>query len=356
MVEFYDLYISKLHDFLSLKMFSNSLYGYIFSLILFFVILKILYYFKNTALKKIEKIAQKTETKLDDVFINLIKNIKWHEYQILSVYLATKNLIMPAIVSNSIKYLLIITITYRTVASLDEILNFWLSEISGTDYEKSIKTLRVIFKVIIWIIAVLFLLHNFGVKVGALLTGLGIGGVAVAFASQTILGDIFNFFVIILDKPFKIGDFILLPSQNLSGTVEEIGLKSVKIRTLRGELLIITNSKIMSEMIQNFSTMKERRVVFNTQVIYGTPIEKIKIIPEIIKKSVEKLNNTRFDRSNLSVFNNYSIDFETVYYITSPDYALYMQTHEKLLHNIAEEFKKENIEFAYPTQKIYINK
>ena len=343
----------KANEYLSYSFLSNSLYKYITSFVIFFISIKILYYFKKYALSKIEELSKKTETKIDDALVEIIKGISWLEYQIIAIYLATRNLTFPTTLSNIIKYLLIFSITYRVVISLEKLLKFALEEISGKEYEKSIKTIGLIFRIMIWIIAVLFVLNNLGVRITALLTGLGIGGIAIAMASQTILGDIFNFFVILMDKPFKIGDFINLPSQNLSGTVEEIGLKSVKIRALRGEIFIITNSKIMSEIIENFSEMKERRVVFNIGVIYETPIEKLKMIPDIIEKSIKKIKNTRFERSNLSNLNSYSIDFESIYYITGSDYNLYVKTHEEALLEISKKFNENSIEFAYPTQKIY---
>jgi small-conductance mechanosensitive channel len=138
--------------------------------------------------------------------------------------------------------------------------------------------------------------------------------------------------------------------------VEEIGLKSTKIRTLSGELLIMTNSKIMSEIIQNFSDMKERRVLTTITVEYATPLEKLKIIPNIIKESVNKFKDTKFDRANLIKFNNYSIDFEFVYYILSPDYNYYMSLHENILNDIVKSFKNNDIKFSYPTYKVYLAK
>jgi len=347
-------FLLKLNEYFSYSFFSNSIYKYLFSLLIYFISLKILYYFKKNILLKIEELSKKTETKFDDALVEIIKNISWFEYQIIAIYFATRHLLLNHLISNIIKYLLIFAITYRVVVSLEKLLKFALEEISGKEYEKSIKTIGIIFRVVIWIIAVLFILNNLGVKITALLTGLGIGGIAIAMASQTILGDMFNFFVILLDKPFKIGDFIVLPSQKLSGTVEEIGLKSVKIRTLTGDLLIITNSKIMSEIIQNFSYMIERRVVFTLNIVYNTPEEKLKLVPKIVKEVIENTENTRFYRSNMINLGSYSIDFENVYYVKSPDYNIYVKTNEKILSEILKKLKENNISFAYPTQTIIL--
>jgi small-conductance mechanosensitive channel len=342
--------------FLRYIILNNTVLNYIISIITFFIITELLYYFKSKGIERIEKISSRTSTTLDDLFVEIIKGIKWFEYQYVAFYIATRHLVINTKLDTLIYWILLIIITFRITASLEKIIDFWLNDISGKDYQRSIGAVKVGFRIFLWIIAILFLLHNANVKIGSLLAGLGIGGVALALAAQTIFGDMFNFFVIVLDKPFKIGDFIVIPSQNLSGTVEEIGLKSTKIRTLSGELLIMTNSKIMSEIIQNFSTMKERRVLTTITVEYTTPLEKLKIIPNIIKEAVNKFKDTKFDRANLVKFNNYSIDFEFVYYILSPDYNYYMSLHEKILNDIAAEFKNNNIAFSYPTYKVYIDK
>ncbi|MEF3280789.1 MAG: mechanosensitive ion channel family protein [Elusimicrobiota bacterium] len=345
-----------MNSVLDFNLFGNTVLKYIISIAIFITATKLLYYFKSKILKKIEEISQKTETKFDDFTVDLINRIKWFEYQFIALYIALKPLYLNPKIQIILHWILVIIITYRVVSSLEAIINFWFSQISGNEYAKSLNAIRIFFRIFVWIIAILFLLQNAGINISSLLAGVGIGGVALALASQTILGDIFNFFVIIFDKPFKVGDFISLPQQNISGTIEEIGLKSIRIRTLSGELAFITNSKIMGEIIQNFSFMRERRVLQTIGVIYETPMEKLKLIPQIIKKSVEKVEKTRFDRANLIRFNNYSIDFEFVYYILSADYSLYINLNEQVLCEIARQFQENGIEFAYPTQKLYISK
>jgi small-conductance mechanosensitive channel len=345
-----------MNEFLHYSIIGNTILKYAISIINFFIITELLYYFKSKGIKKIEEISARTTTKIDDLLVEIIKGIRWFEYQFIAFYIATRHLTINPKLDMLIYWILLILITFRITASLEKIIDFWLNDISGRDYERSMGAVKIALRIFLWIIASLFLLHNANVKIGSLLAGLGIGGVALALAAQTIFGDMFNFFVIILDKPFKIADFIVLPSQNLSGTVEEIGLKSTKIRTLSGELLIITNSKIMSEIIQNFSDMKERRVVTTVTVDYQTSLEKLKIIPDLIKRSVSGFADTRFDRANLTKFNSYSIDFEFVYYILSADYNYYMNLHENILNSIAKEFKSNGIDFSYPTHKVYVAK
>jgi len=178
--------------------------------------------------------------------------------------------------------------------------------------------------------------------------------VAVALASQAILGDLFNFFVILLDKPFKIGDFIV--TDTIEGTVEHLGLKSIRVRSLSGELLIVSNTKLLGMEVKNYNRMQRRRIVIKTGVTYQTPLEKLKLVPGMIKEAVTSLEKVTFDRANMCGLGNFSIDFETVYMVESPDYNYHMQVQEQFLQAVIARFEKEGIEFAYPTQTLFVNK
>ncbi len=349
--------MEKISYILSLSYFSNTVGAYIFSAVSFIFVLWLLYFFRKVIFRKLEKLAERTETDLDDLAIKLIKKIKNPEYQIIAFYFALKSLNRAPSFDYALKMVLIVVFTYRFLTIAEEIFSYWLGKLQKDKQSPvaALGSVKIIFRIIIWLVAILFVLHNAGAKIGALLTSLGIGGVAVALAAQTILGDIFNFFVILLDKPFAKGDFIVLGG-NISGTVEEIGLKSVKIRSLAGELITVTNTKVFADTIQNYAAMKERRVLASLGVVYNTSSEKLKKIPQIIKESVEKFSNTRFDRANMSKFGLYSIDFEFVYYLTNPDYAFYMACHENILNEILSRFRSEGIEFAYPTQTLFVQK
>lgn len=337
----------------------NSVINYITVFIIFFLVYNLIIFLKSNIIKKLQKLSEKTETKIDDVVFNILSKIGTLEYLIISFYISIRFLKVvhtKILLISKIAFLTIIL--YRVILIIDGLTAIFFENIITTskESEKSIRVIRNIIKIAIWIFAILFLLHNIGLNINSILTGLGIGGVAIALASQTILKDIFNFFVILLDKPFKTGDFIIIPSSNISGVVEEIGLKSTKIRTLQGEVVIITNSKISEEIIQNFSKMIERRVLVKIGVTYQTPLEKLNKINHIIERAIKKQSNTRFDRANFIRFGDFSLEFEFVYYILSQNYKDFVDTNEKILLEIAQEFKKEEIDFAYPTQTIHLKK
>lgn len=340
--------------------YGNSILSYIISLVTFILLYYLSLFLKARILKKIKDLASKTETKIDDVIVDNIIKIKKIEIIIISFYFSIR--ILPHLDQRILTVstlLFLAVVIYRVIKIIDSLTSVAFESLTETPEEsqqRSLNIIRNIIKIFLWLVGLLFLLHNAGFNIGSILTGIGIGGVAVALASQTILKDIFNFFVILLDKPFKIGDFILIQSFNISGVVEEIGLKTTKIKTLSGETAVITNSKITEEVIQNFSKMKERRVVVKISIVYNTPLEKIKEVNKIVEQAVKRQKTVRFDRANFVKFSDYSLDFEFVYYVLSSDYNQYLDINEKILLDIAESFKKHSIEFAYPTQSIYLYK
>ncbi|MDP4645196.1 MAG: mechanosensitive ion channel family protein [Opitutales bacterium] len=209
-------------------------------------------------------------------------------------------------------------------------------------------------RLIIWAIALLLVVDNLGYDVTALVAGLGITGIAVALALQNILGDLFASLSIVLDKPFVIGDFIIVG--DLLGVVERIGLKTTRVRSLSGEQLIFSNSDLLSSRVRNFKQMQERRIAFSIGVIYQTTPDQLEAIPPKIKEIVEDVENARFDRAHFKGFGDSSYDFEIVYYVLLADYLVYMDIQQNINLAICRWFAEEGIEFAYPTRTLHINR
>lgn len=207
-------------------------------------------------------------------------------------------------------------------------------------------------RVLLWSIILLLALDNLGVNVTALIAGLGVGGIAVALAVQNILGDLFASLSIVLDKPFAVGDFLAIG--DMLGSVERVGLKTTRLRSLSGEQLVFSNSDLLQSRIRNYGRMYERRVVFEVGVTYQTPREKLEIIPGIMREAIDALEGTRFDRSHFKAYGDFSLLFETVYYVLSADYNRYMDIQQEVNLHIHRRFEEEGIDFAYPTQMLYI--
>jgi len=212
--------------------------------------------------------------------------------------------------------------------------------------------IRFTLKFLVWAIIVLLALDNFGVNITALATGLGIGGVAVALAVQNILGDLFASLSIILDRPFVVGDFVVVGEH--SGTVEHIGIKTTRIRSISGEQLVCSNSDLLSSRIRNFKRMWERRVTFSVGITYQTPVAKVAKISEELRRLVELQPLARFDRAHFNAFGDSALMFEIVYFVRSKEMNDYMDTQQSLNLAIMHRFQELGVEFAYPTRTVFL--
>ena len=213
--------------------------------------------------------------------------------------------------------------------------------------------LKILGQSVLWLILILAGLANMGFEVSTLIAGLGVGGIAIALASQKILGDLFASLTLIMDRPFVVGDFIICGE--IRGNVEQIGLKTTRIRSLGGELLILPNSDILESRVKNFKKMEKRRALLSIGVTYQTTQENLKKIPAIVKEIIESHEGTNFDRAHFIEYGPYSLNFEIVFFVSPPDYKPYLDTLQHVNLEIFERFGKEGIQFAYPTQTIQID-
>ncbi len=213
--------------------------------------------------------------------------------------------------------------------------------------------LSVVIRVVVWSLVLLLILDNLGINITALVAGLGIGGIAVALAAQNTFSDLFASLSIVLDRPFVVGDFVMV-GEHL-GTVERVGVKTTRVRSLSGEQLVFSNNDLLNSRIKNYGRMFERRVVFSLGVTYQTTAEHLKQVPTIIREAVEAQDSVRFDRAHFQRYGDFALVFETVYYVLSPEYNTYMGIQQAINLQIFEEFGETGIQFAYPTQTLYVN-
>lgn len=252
-------------------------------------------------------------------------------------------------------FALLFVIVLRAAISAGEIsfLRFSRKE-SRIEAAKAINPLISIFKIIIWILGIIFILGNLGFDITTAIAGLGISGIAIAIAAQGILGDLFGYFVILFDRPFVIGDLISLG--DTLAWVEKIGLKTTHLRSLQGELLIVSNTSLSSTSISNFNQMQHRRIVFTLGVIYDTTEEHVEMIPSLIRDVVESVTvveGVMFDRCHFKEFGDFSLNFETVYFVPLNDYKAALDVQQEVNRNIFRVFNERGIEFAFPTQTVY---
>jgi small-conductance mechanosensitive channel len=213
--------------------------------------------------------------------------------------------------------------------------------------------LRVVLAGFVWVVIVLMMLDNLGINVTTLIAGLGIGGVAVALAAQSVLADLFASLAIALDRPLRVGDSIVI--DDFTGTVERVGLKTTRLRSLSGEQLVFSNADLLSSRIRNFGQMKERRVEFSLALTYRTRPSDLRRIPAIVQAVVCTEPKVRFQRAHFSRYGDFAVVFNIVYHVLSPDPNLHADVQHRINLAVYERFAAEGIEFAYPTQTLYVS-
>lgn len=235
--------------------------------------------------------------------------------------------------------------------SLQSILRFFnVDDAAGTS---ALGVLRFFAITIVWVAVFLVVLDNMGIQIGPLLTGLGIGGIAIAFALQAILGDVFCSVAIILDKPFEVGDFIYLDKDN-QGTVERIGIKTTRVRSLSGEEIVFSNADLLSSRIHNYKGTKTRRSCFRLGIEYRTPLDTLKIVPGVLTEMMQRIDKVRVDRVNLVNFAESAYEYEVVLWVMSGEYKDYVEAMHKVNLGIIAEFQKLGVDFAFPTRTVHV--
>ncbi|MBN1531456.1 MAG: mechanosensitive ion channel family protein [Spirochaetes bacterium] len=219
---------------------------------------------------------------------------------------------------------------------------------------RSIRGVSSLINLLVWSVGAIFLLDNLGFRISAVVAGLGIGGIAVALAGQTILGDLFNYFVILFDQPFQVGDFIVVDGK--MGIVDRIGIKTTRIHSLSGEQIVLSNTDLTGSRIHNYRKMEKRRVEFSFGVLYRTPPEVLERIPGVIREIIEAIPVAEFDRAHFHAFGDSSLDFRVVYFVGSPEYTVYMDTQQTINLALMRSFRDMGVDFAYPTRTIYMEK
>lgn len=317
-----------------------------------------LYTFKAYILLRLSSIAKKTKIDFDDLIINVLNSLGFPFYFVISLY-------APFIFVLNFgeeyrvyfKGVFFAVVLFYFVKAVEQVVFYFLKKLvlgKHNGQEGVFNFLKTFSRIVIWLLAVVLYIQNLGFNVSAVVAGLGVGGIAIAFALQNILGDIFSYISIFLDKPFKKGDFIEFDSS--SGVVQKVGIKTTRLKTLQGEELVVPNKALTDGLVHNYKKLKERRVVINLGLTYETDLKKLQKVKSLVKTSFKGVKNVRFDRVHFNKLGDFSLNFELVYFVLSDDYVVYMDVNEKILFNIFKVFKDEGIDFAYPTQQVYISK
>lgn len=309
---------------------------------------------------RLRKLAERTISIWDDVAIDIIDGLKsWVLFICLfSVFSVSLN---PSDFGEQLlKALVVFACVFQIGIWGLYLIRIWHEKYLSKKVEAdpssaaALSLLYTSIKAIFISIIILIGLSNLGINVSAMIAGLGVGGIAVALAAQNVLGDLLASLSIALDKPFVVGDFVVTGEE--LGTVEYIGIKTTRVRSLSGEQLVFSNKDLLETRLRNYQQMWERRVVQSFGVVYSTSAEALEQIPKWVKEFVDQEEGLRFDRCHFAKYGDSSLDFELVFFVLNPDYNIYMTLQEKVLLKIFKKFRDEGIDFAFPTRSVYVEK
>jgi small-conductance mechanosensitive channel len=347
-------------EFLNIVMLGNSVRQWLVAAVVATAVVLLLRAVAAVLVTRIAALSRRTTTEWDDIIAGALAKTKFLFLLALGVFAGTHALTLSGRARGALDSIVVVALLIQSGLWAGFVLSRWLESYREREMQEdpatatTVSALGFVGKIALWAAILLLALDNVGVDITTLVAGLGIGGVAVALALQSILGDLFASLSIVLDKPFVLGDFLIV-GEHL-GNVEHIGLKTTRVRSLWGEQLIFSNSDLLNSRIRNFGRMYERRIVFPLGVTYQTPRDKLTRIPGIVREAVEAQEKTRFDRSHFKTYGDFSLHFETVYYVTVPDFNTYMDVQQAINLRIHERFEQEGIEFAYPTQTLFLVK
>jgi small-conductance mechanosensitive channel len=347
-----------LADLLRTQWFHNSVQAWLTAALTAVVAFIVLMVVRRIALGRLDAIASRTTNNLDDMVVGVIGQTRAWVLLAMSIYVASLPLLLPRIgpfLHTAAKLVILWQMALWGGAAV----SFWVTyymQHRTTSHDRAsiamISAMGVGAKVLLWMLIVITALKSvFGIEITALITGLGVGGIAVALAVQNILGDLLAALAIVFDKPFDVGDTINV--DQITGTVEHIGLKTTRLRSLSGEQVVIGNSDLLKSRLRNFKRMEQRRVVFTLDVPFDTPVDVVGRLPRIVQEIVSAQPKSRFDRSHIATFTESAIRIETVYYVLEPDYAVYMTAQQAVYLEVLRRFAAENVRFALPSRTVY---
>ena len=309
--------------------------------------------------RRLRAFADRTSNVFDDILSDLLAGVRTPLMLLIGLWAGAQALTLPSSAATAIDtaftLILILQVGLWGNGALKVTMRHYREQ-DGVDGSRktTLSALTFLGRLALFSILLLLALDNLGIDITALLAGVGIASVAIGLALQNILGDLFASLSIVFDKPFEIGDFVIV--DDLMGTVEDIGLRTTRIRSLSGEQLVFANNDLLTSRIRNYKRMKERRVVFSLGVEYGTPAEDLRQLPTVIREIVEAQQPVRFDRAHFKGFGDFSLNLEVVYWMLDPDYNLFMDVQQEINLALVDAFEERNVAFAFPTQTIHLQR
>jgi small-conductance mechanosensitive channel len=351
-------------DFLSHKfdavqrlLLSNSLADWLIAGIVAVAVWSGLWILRRLIASRYEKYADAQRRMPIRLIAYLIGNTSQFLFAGLALYAVEASLTLTDRVQHTVSNIVLILILLQAGLWAGRSVRFYLEmkeRERGADrvFAGSLDIINFVARLAIWSLLTLVALDNLGVNITALLAGLGVGGVAVALALQNVLGDLFASLSIALDKPFVVGDSLVIDT--FSGTVEHIGIKTTRLRSDTGEQIILSNADILKSRVRNFGRAQEQRAMATIRVTYDTPIDKLERIPKLVESIVRAQANARFERCHLKTLSDSGLQFELSYFVQQPSLHPLLDLQQAVNFRIIDEFRRLGVEFDYPTQRVIL--
>ena len=340
------------------QFYHNSVHAWLIAGIVFAVTGATLFIARTLLARRLAKVAAQTSNTADDAIVDLLRRTRYFFILTAAIAGASLFLDLPPRALSVGRMLGTVALILQLAIWGNGLITFWFRNYAerkaDTDVASrtTIAAFSFVARAILWSMLLLVGLNRLGVDITALITGLGVGGIAIALAVQNVLGDLFAALAIVLDKPFVVGDAISVDT--MTGTVENVGLKTTRIRSVNGEQLIFSNTDLLKSRIRNFKRMQERRVVLTIGVSYDTPPDTVARIPDMLREAVESQEQVRFDRSHFMSYGESALNFETAYFVLTSDYLTYANKNQAVNLAVLRRFATEKIDFAFPTRTIVV--
>lgn len=334
----------------------NSILSYTLVLggiILAWAVIRVL---RRYVLKQLRAWISKTDTQFDDITFSVAEKFVLPYLYLFINYQLLQQLKLSPRVEKVLHVAMAVVTMYYIIRIVNHVLHLFITGIMRRRNESEFRMRQLngalmVLKAIVWLVGFIFLVDNLGYNVTTMIAGLGVGGIAIALAAQAVLGDLFSYFVIFFDKPFEIGDAIVMGDK--TGTIEYIGIKTTRIRSLTGEQLVVPNTDLTKLTIHNYKRLDKRRMFFTLGVTYQTTPDQLLEIPVMVEEIIRSKEKTEFGRAHMAALADSSINFEIEYYVLTQDYKEFMDVRQAVLHDIIVAFQHKGLEFAYPTQTLY---
>ena len=346
-------------DFFERQYYGNDTGAWLIALAVVVGITTLLLLVQHALVRRFDTKAKRTANLWDDLAVALLKRTRFYVFLLIAVLIAIRLLRLAVVFDRWVQVVTVVFLLFQAAVWGNTAIAFWVRRLTAsrqavadTSSATTIRALGFLAQLVMWAVVVLMVMSNLGIDITALVAGLGIGGIAIALAVQNVLGDLFGALSIVLDKPFVVGDFIAI--DDYMGTVEHIGIKTTRLRSLSGEQIVVANADLLKSRIRNYKRMYERRIEFGFGVAYGTSHAVLARIPGMIRAAIEGQPKARVDRAHFRGLGESSLEFQAVYFVASADYNVYMDIQQAVNLELVRQFEAEGIEFARPLHTVTV--